>query len=368
MSSSKFPKQVAELKTLFPSLDIDIVEYYLTINNGNYEKTVQQIMDQQEQEEKKKPSSSRGQPSSSRDTGLSSGDYMEGDIDLNDPRFRENVEKTVKEVDFDTWLDTMIQANSSQKAKNLKSKLIHLFGKRGWSVIDPVGDGFCGLYAATIDYTSGTNKVMSRDTIIDSIVLGLEEYYKARKLHITMGIPLPNELKTPDFYMEFTPEDSMMISEENIKNEASKRAFRKRLQILETLPNIPGEAFLLLAYAYKRNFLILNYDGRSSDPYVLSWIPCYADVYKDGNKVVYLREAATSIMFNNMHYFLFHNSNTQVKKEAITRIIQGEWLTRRDARGVRKARFTIKMKKQKLKKPKYSIKKMKQLKKRTKKY
>ena len=32
MSSSKFPKQVAELKTLFPSLDIDIVEYYLTIN------------------------------------------------------------------------------------------------------------------------------------------------------------------------------------------------------------------------------------------------------------------------------------------------------------------------------------------------
>ena len=76
MSSSKFPKQVAELKTLFPSLDIDIVEYYLTINKGNYEKTVQQIMDEQEQEEKKKPSSSRGQPSSSRGQPSSSGDYM----------------------------------------------------------------------------------------------------------------------------------------------------------------------------------------------------------------------------------------------------------------------------------------------------
>ena len=201
MSSSKFPKQIAELKTLFPSLEKDIAEYYLTMNNGNYEKTVQQIMDEQEQEgmkkpasPRRKPSSPRGQPSSSRgqpssSSGLSSGDYMEGEIDFNDPRFKINVEKEVKIIDFDTWLNTMYHPEGSQKAKNVRNKLARLFGKNNWDVIDPKGDGFCGLYAASIDYASGTNIVTSRDTIIDSIVQGLEEYYKARKLHIAMGIP-----------------------------------------------------------------------------------------------------------------------------------------------------------------------------------
>jgi hypothetical protein len=367
MSSSKFPKQIAELKTLFPSLEKDIAEYYLTMNNGNYEKTVQQIMDEQEQEGMKKPSSPRGEPSSS-------GDYMEGETDFNDPRFKINVEKEAKEVDFDMWLNTMIHSNASQKAKNLKSKLASLFGKNNWSVIDPRGDGFCGLYAATIDYASETSVVMSKDTIIDSIVLGLEEYYKARKLHITMGIPLPNELKTADFYMEFSTKDSMMISEENIRNETNKRALRKHFEILKTLPNIPGEAFQLLAYAYKRNLLILNYDDKSTHPYVLSWIPCYADVYKEGGEVLYPHESATSIMFNNLHYFLFHTTNSQVKKEIIARILRGEWQATSDARGLRKSRKSrkattiTKMKKQKLRKPKYSIKKMRQPNKRTKRY
>jgi len=377
MSSLTFPQKVAKLETLFPSLEKDIAEHYLTINNGNYEKTVQQIMDEQEQEGMKKPSSPRGEPSSSRGQPSSSGDYMEGETDFNDPRFKINVEKEAKEVDFDMWLNTMIHSNASQKAKNLKSKLVSLFGKNDWSVIDPRGDGFCGLYAATIDYTSENSVVMSKDTIIDSIVLGLEEYYKARKLHITMGIPLPNELRTADFYMEFSTKDSMTISEEDIRNETNKRALKQRFEILKTLPNIPGEAFQLLAYAYKRNFLILNYDDKSADPYVLSWIPCYADVYKHGAEVVYPSEAATSIMFNNSHFFLFHNIDSQKKKEAIARILRGEWQATRDARGLRKSRKSrklrkattiTKMKKQKLRKPKYSIKKIRQPNKRTKRY
>jgi hypothetical protein len=390
MSSSKFPKQIAELKTLFPSLEKDIAEYYLTMNNGNYEKTVQQIMDEQEQEgmkkpasPRRKPSSPRGQPSSSRgqpssSTGLNPGDYMEGEIDLNDPRFKENVEKEVKIIDFDTWLNTMYHPEGSQKAKNVRNKLARLFGKNNWDVIDPKGDGFCGLYAASIDYASGTNTVTSRDTIIDSIVQGLEEYYKARKLHITMGIPLPDELKTADFWMEFGGlGDAMMITEENIKNETNKRALRKRFEILKTLANIPGEAFLLLAYAYQRNFLILNYDKDSSQPYVLSWIPCYAGVYIDNGEIVYPRELAISIMFKTGHYFLFHNDDIQVKKEVVARTLQGEWQATSDARGVRKSRKSrrprkattiTKMKKQKLRKPKYSIKKMRQPNKRTKRY
>ena len=376
---------IDKLVELIPGLTPDIAEIYLKSNNGNFEKALVELLETHESSSPKQrsppkpPSSSRDQPSSS--TGLNPGDFMDGEIDFNDPRFKENVEKEAKEVDFDMWLNTMIHSNANvgQKAKNLKSKLARLFGKNNWSVIDPRGDGFCGLYTATIDYTSGTDIVMSKDTIIDSIVLGVEEYYKAKKLHITMGIPLPDELNMSKFYMEFSKEDSMMISEENIRNETNKRALRKRFEILKTLSHIPGEAFLLLAYAYKRNFLILNYDDKSSRPYVLSWIPCYADVYKHGSEVVYPRESAISIMFKTGHYFLFHNTDIQVKKEALARILQGEWQATSDARGgVRKSRKSRALKYKnksrkaiaitKMKKPKYSNKKRRQPKKRTKKY
>ena len=282
------------------------------------------------------------------------------------------------DFDFDKWLNTMYYSDGSQKVKNVRNKLARLFGKNNWDVIDPKGDGFCGLYAASIDYASGIHTVTSRDTIIDSIVQGLEEYYKTRNLHIAMGIPLPNELKTSEFWMEFgSLGDAMMITEENIKTETNKRALRERFEILKTLANIPGEAFTLLAYAYQRNFLILNYDKDSSQPYVLSWIPCYAGVYIENGEIVYPRELAISIMFKTDHYFLFHNRDIQLKKEAVARTLQGEWQASPSARGLRKSRKSrkskkviaiTKVKKQKLRKPKYSIKKMRQPNKRTKRY
>jgi hypothetical protein len=372
---------IDNLVALIPGLTPDIAEIYLKSNNGNFEKALVELLETHESSSPKQrsppkpPSSSRDQPSSS--TGLNPGDFMEGEINFDDPRFQETVDKEVKIIDFDTWLNTMYHPEGSQKAKNVRNKLARLFGKNNWDVIDPKGDGFCGLYAASIDYASGTNTVISRDTIIDSIVQGLEEYYKARKLHITMGIPLPNELKTPEFWMEFGGlGDAMMITEENIKTETNKRALRERFEILKTLANIPGEAFTLLAYAYARNFLILNYDKDSSQPYVLSWIPCYAGVYIDDNgEIVYPRELAISIMFKTGHYFLFHNNDIQLKKEAVARTLQGEWQAMTGARGLRKSRalkYKNKSRKAiaitKMKKPKYSNKKRRQPKKRTKRY
>jgi len=384
------PTDIDNLVALIPGLTPDIADIYLKSNNGNFEKALAELLETHESSSPKQrsppkpPSSSRDQPSSSRDqpsssTGLNPGDFMDGEIDFDDPRFKENVEKEVKIIDFDTWLNTMYHPEGSQKAKNVRNKLARLFGKNNWDVIDPKGDGFCGLYAASIDYASGTNIVTSRDTIIDSIVQGLEEYYKARKLHIAMGIPLPNELKTPEFWMEFGGlGDAMMITEENIKTETNKRALRERFEILKTLANIPGEAFTLLAYAYQRNFLILNYDKDSSQPYVLSWIPCYAGVYIDNGEIVYPRELAISIMFKTDHYFLFHNNDIQVKKEVVARTLQGEWQAMTGARGLRKSRKSRALKYKnksrkaiaitKMKKPKYSNKKRRQPKKRTKKY
>jgi hypothetical protein len=374
---------IDNLVALITGLTPDIAEIYLKSNNGYYEKALVELLETHESSSPKQrsppkpPSSSRDQPSSS--TGFNSGDFMDGEIDFDDPRFKENVEKEVKIIDFDTWLNTMYHPEGSQKAKNVRNKLARLFGKNNWDVIDPKGDGFCVLYSASIDYASGTNIVISRDTIIDSIVQGLEEYYKARKLHITMGIPLPNELKTPEFWMEFGGlGDAMMITEENIKTETNKRALRERFEVLKTLANIPGEAFTLLAYAYARNFLILNYDKDSSQPYVLSWIPCYSGVYIDNGEIVYPRELAISIMFKTGHYFLFHNNDIQLKKEAVARTLQGEWQAMTGARGLRKSRKSRALKYKntsrkaiaitKMKKPKYSNKKRRQPKKRTKKY
>jgi len=395
---SSLSKDIDNLVALIPGLSRQYAGVYLQNNDGNFEKALTELLETYEssppkqQSPPKPPSSSRDQPSSSRDqpsssrdqpsssSGLNPGDFMDGEIDFDDPRFKENVEKEVKIIDFDTWLNTMYHPEGSQKAKNVRNKLARLFGKNNWDVIDPKGDGFCGLYAASIDYASGTNTVISRDTIIDSIVQGLEEYYKARNLHIAMGIPLPNELKTPEFWMEFGGlEDAMTITEENIKTETNKRALRERFEILKTLANIPGEAFTLLAYAYARNFLILNYDKDSSQPYVLSWIPCYAGVYIDDNgEIVYPRELAISIMFKTDHYFLFHNNDIQLKKEAVARTLQGEWQAMTGARGLRKSRKSRALKYKnksrkaiaitKMKKPKYSNKKRRQPKKRTKKY
>ena len=77
-------------------------------------------------------------------------------------------------------------------------------------------------------------------------------------------------------------------------------------------------------------------------------------------------------MFNNLHYFLFHNPNPERKQEAIARIRGGEWTRPTQARGIRKSRKARKARKAifttKLKKQKYSIKKMRHPKKRTKKY
>ena len=377
---------IEALMTLFPGLDPDIANIYLETNGRNLQKASEQILAaQQEQEEYKQPSSSMGQPSSSRGR-LNLGDYMGEDIDFNHPMFREKVEKEAKEVNFDKWLDDNFSEDATPEAIEIKRKLAKLFGKKDWSVVDPRGDGFCGLYAATIDYNSAGRKVISKDDIIHSIVEGIKAYYEARELHIRNEIPLPNELTNPTYYLTFTPEginpttgekieeDSLYITEETVKNKANRAALEERLQIIKTLSNLPGEMFMFLSYAYKRNFLVLYYAMGSSRPAFYFWTPCYADVYRnDGDgPVTYPYENATSIMFNNQHYFLFHNPNSNRKQEAITRILNGEWDGTTQARGLRKSRKSRKARKAifttKMKKQKYSIKKMGHPKKRTKKY
>ena len=398
---------IEALMKIFPGLDPEIANIYLETNGRNLQKASEQILAaQQEQEEYKQPSSSRDQPSSSRGQPSSSrgqpsssrgqpsssrgplnlGDYMGDEIDFNHPMFKEKVEKEVKFYEFDKWLDDNFSEDATTEAIEIRRKLANLFGKKKWSVTDPRGDGFCGLYAATIDYNSDGSKLISRDDIISYIVEGIKAYYEARELHIKNEIPLPNELTNPTYYLTFTPqginpttgekieEDSLYITEESVKDDESRAALEERLQILKTLSNLPGEVFMFLAYAYKRNFLVLYYAKGSTKPAFYVWTPCYADVYRidDDGPITYPYEGATSIMFNNQHYFLFHNPNIERKQEAITRILNGEWDGTTQARGLRKSRkarkarkaiFTTKMKKQK-----YSIKKMRHPKKRTKKY
>ena len=388
------PENIEALMKIFPDLDRETATFYLEVNAGNLDEAVLQILDEKAQEHKKPPGGqpssrqpSSGQPSS----GQPSSGQPSGSRDFENPMFQaeKKIEKEARELDFDIWLNAMIHEYARPKTIELKHKLEKLFGKKGWSVIDPRGDGFCGLYAATIDYSSESSEsdiVMSKEEIINSIVKGVEEYYKARELHIRNGFPLPNELTKPKVYLTFTPQsfneatgevieaNSMYITQDNVKTDVNKEALKQRLQILKTLSNMPGEVFMFLAYAYKRNFLVLHYDDRSSDPCLLLWTPCYADAFRvdDAGPVTYPYAEATSIMFNNLHYFLFHNPNPERKQEAIARIRGGEWTRPTQARGIRKSRKARKARKAifttKLKKQKYSIKKMRRPKKRTKKY
>ena len=103
---------------------------------------------------------------------------------------------------------------------------------------------------------------------------------------------------------------------------------REKLKILESLSNTPEAVFRYLSYMYKRNYLILSHDEvRDASPFLTTFMPCYADVYKDGRgKAVYPYNdlANTAVTFNNGHYFLLNNPDTTIKAQLVSRILENK--------------------------------------------
>lgn len=240
---------------------------------------------------------------------------------------------------FEEWI------NEYSEGYPARAKLYELFNGGGWSVVNPRGDGFCGLYVAAIDFQNNhalnTDPMLvervhevNRDGLIELIIDGMKKYYEARNQHIRLGIPIPSELgggrggenkqinvddDDPSSYFELT-EQLLLRNEEFV---------REKLRILGRLANTPEALFVFLPYIYKRSYLILTYDRfRPISPYLTTFMPCLADVRRDarGNATYpYSGFTNSAIMFNNGHYFLLHNPDNAIKAEVITNILANKF-------------------------------------------
>ena len=152
----------------------------------------------------------------------------------------------------------------------------------------------------------------------------------------------------------------MTIKKKHLEDPETKRKIKKNLAYLKILDNIPSEVFVLLAYAYKQNYLILRYDtqGGPELTYYATFIPCYLDVTLQDGKPYYPYAQKNTVMFNDSHYFLFHNPNLETKFELINTIKanrNAEWSHGNRASGlkkIRKATYKNNLRKSKLRKSK----------------
>ena len=188
---------------------------------------------------------------------------------------------------FEVWINEFSQVNP------VRAKLLDLFYQGGWTVVNPRGDGFCGLYIAAIDFQNNharntdpllLDRVLQveRDGLIELIIDGMKKYYEARDRHNELGIRIPDELGD-NMYINIDDNDPtsyfLLTQELLLTNE---EFIRTKLRILERLANTPESVFRYLPYIYKRSYLILTYDSfRNASPFLTTFMPCYADVVID---------------------------------------------------------------------------------------
>ena len=231
---------------------------------------------------------------------------------------------------FEVWINEFSEENP------VRAKLLNLFNGGGWTVVNPRGDGFCGLYIAAIDFQNNharntdpllLDRVLQveRDGLIELIIDGMKKYYEARDRHNELGIRIPDELGD-NMYINIDDNDPtsyfLLTQELLLTNE---EFIRTKLRILERLANTPESVFRYLPYIYKRSYLILTYDSfRNASPFLTTFMPCYADVVIDalGNAFYPYNDFTNSaVMFNNGHYFLLNNPNSAIKAQFVNEII-----------------------------------------------
>ena len=240
-------------------------------------------------------------------------------------------------------------ADAVARRTHQREKLLKIFGENNWDVIDPVGDGFCTIYAAFIDqglvYPSG------KDELINLIIKGMQKYFQVRDDLISKGIHPPRRMND-DVLIQISDDDILFVNKDSIKDVAE---MTRRLQPLSGLGNTPVELLHFLPYALNRNYLMLINDPNArkvEDRYNLLFFPCYSDFFKiEGtDNVIYPYEDSTTILYNNGHTFLFHNAELAVKLDTINRLKRDPTLWARVMTGgklLKKIKKTIKTKKTK---------------------
>lgn len=318
---------------------------YLVTNRNNviaaYDEAFLQREIQRLAKPQRKPSKKKVLPSPSSiidpDLGLLLDDYERAL--LNSLEDTPPIENEASQMPFEEWIDRLAPSELSP----LRAKLLDLFNGRGWNVVDPRGDGFCGLYIAAIDFQNKSNAdpqvlarvlEVQRDGLIELIIDGVKKYYEARDRHIALRIRIPDELDDNKYFNiddradadgNISPNNFILTHELLLTNE---ELIREKLRILEHLANTPESVFKYLPYIYKRNYLILAYDSfRGNSPFTTTFMPCYADVVIDayGNALYPYNEFTNSaLMFNNGHYFLLNNPDTTIKAQLVSTILENK--------------------------------------------
>ena len=67
-------------------------------------------------------------------------------LSLEEDKLTGSYKRHAKVSSFIDWIHANFKSKSNQREMLLK-----IFGRDDWEVIDPVGDGFCTIYAAFID-------------------------------------------------------------------------------------------------------------------------------------------------------------------------------------------------------------------------
>ena len=223
---------------------------------------------------------------------------------------------------FMEWIDENFKKRANigenpdavARRNHQREKLLKIFGKNNWDVIDPVGDGFCTIYAAFIDqglvYPSG------KDELIHFIIQGMQKYFQVRDDLISKGIH-PPRIMNDDVLIQISDDDILFVNKDSIRDVAE---MTRRLQPLSGLGNTPVELLNFLPYALNRNYLMLVNDPNArkvEDRYNLLFFPCYSDFFDIDGVTVYPYENNTTILYNNGHTFLFHNANNAIKLDTI---------------------------------------------------
>ena len=329
-------------------IDDEVAKFYLQKNHNNRLNAINDIitelfMNEEQPSPKRQRSKKRESPSSVIDLEglapdlkkeiLNNPDLMQALLNsLEGPQF---IKEEAKIVTFNKWINKKAPSENSI----VRQKLMHLFNGKRWKVVNPTGDGFCGIYVAAIDFQNKPNadpEVLDRvnvahraddaehddDALIELILDGIKNYYIAQQRHCEKGIPLPPELKDGPNGKYFNIDDRI-DAESNVRTYfdltlkyllTHEAEIRQKLNVLGTLSNTPESVFIYLPYIYKRNYLILTYDHTSVElPFVTTFMPCYADVELDEyGTPIYPHNVYTNsvVLYNDGHYHLLYNPDT----------------------------------------------------------
>ena len=241
-----------------------------------------------------------------------------------------------------------------------------------WQIINPPGDGFCGVYAMNILKKLRRNhrnrhainqrilQCPTKLTLTNDIIWGIEKYRDAY-FRITRDInkyennkPIQDELiRLKDLMIDPVFFSTGMVIEganpisftldltEDFTEPLGLSVLKdvKRQQVIQLIHagSIEILFFYFLAYRYEQNYIVLNYspswltanfsDKLRYDPinYVDYVIKDYRPDYSD-SEFIYntqidpLYAENTSILFNDGHYVIFYNEDLNVEHRKINEL------------------------------------------------